>query len=123
MAESKGGKRYGHGPKIANKEVAGEKVEHTTPEKGGDSGPSSSEASGTGGVPVKEQATEQPKGETSHAVDGAGAAPPAERHGKEMKEMHDRHGQEMSDMHVRHQTEYKKMMKRHMEEMAGGGAE
>lgn len=115
--ESKGSRRYGHGPKI-----------DAVPKKG--------DAAGEGSGAPKEAAKEAEKtagGESAEAnmtsdpgPEGAVAAGTEDipvRHGSEMKEMHARQRKEMVDMHARHRDEHSKLSKRHMAELGPGGDE
>lgn len=128
MAESKGTKRYGHGPHIADKGSKSQGTEHTdetpTRETKG-AAPKGSELSGTerqhGGDRVPQEPSAPDRGDeeksaTMHEV------PTHERHFAERKEMHGRHHSELSAMHERHADENKKMNSRHEKELAGEGA-
>ncbi len=89
---SKGGKRYGHPPKIGEKSAIGKgqgepvsKTEPTTKNPG--SAPKSDVMDGTDGIAV--------------------------RHGAERDEMTKRHAKEVHQLHSRHATEHESMIKKH----------
>lgn len=122
MAESKGGKRYGHGPKIADKGSKNQGTEHETtkPKEDGGSHPKGTEVAGTESVKTDRTTPNQPSAATSG--DEERSATPHEestheRHLAERKEMMKRHGDEMSAMHERHSKEHGDMAKRHEKEL------
>lgn len=138
--ESKGQKRYNHGPKIVDKEPMSKDGGEAHIDRGGGAAPKGSVESGTDGVQSNASKPSGPGTEEGKAVDGVGAAGvmhSAERdemHGRHMHEhmqmhhrherehaagaeeksaMHTRHHKEHQEMHTRHEKELKAMMKRH----------
>lgn len=124
MAESKGGKRYNHGPKIADKGSKSQGTEHkdVVPERDGVAAPKGSVTSGTDGIGSEKRVPQEPSKD-----EGTGAEhevtpkemPTHERHLAERKEMHGRHAKEQEEMHARHHEEHKKMSSRHEADLKG----
>jgi len=103
MAESKGSRRYGKGPKIAAKEEMGEKVEHTVPERDGDKGPKGSVTSGTDGIETRREEASEPG-----AMEPEGEGTMTEHmHAHERGAMHAKHQHELAQMHAKHEHEHR----------------
>ncbi len=91
--ESRGSKRYGHGPKIAPKEKGGDTEKSATPKE-----------VSTGGSPEAEMGGAAPKPSEDAGSEGI---PVHERHAGEREAMHSQHGAELRDMHSRHMAEHR----------------
>lgn len=115
--ESKGSRRYNHGPKIVDDKVMSEKVDKTEParETRG-AAPESREASGTDKIPVSGERPTEPGADEN---DGSSLSLP-EVHTREIKDLHSRHEKERRDMHTRHEGEHKAMRTRHEKEASKG---
>ncbi len=115
--ESKGERRYNHGPRIQAKDSGLVTPDKEAMNEGGDAAPEGSAMAGTDGVPSDAVAPSMPGGEEGTGMNDAGAI--TARHMTEHKDMAKRHGGEMKDMHKRHMEEHKKMMERHGKESSG----
>lgn len=125
--ESKGGRRYNHGPKISAK-PKGEKSEgeETTSEEKetGSAAPKADVTSGTDGIAVtarhaaergalhhnhmREHHDLHAKHQAEHATHKGDKNELHTRHHKERVSLHEAHEREMKDMHMRHAAEHNK---------------